>query len=95
MLKFIIITLSICFLFPATNLKKENSKLKGRKLWLSYDQTLINTLESEFKKIESGKYNKKKANEILAIADEYFTLKNADDKKKVSNLIKKLNKAKK
>jgi len=78
--------------FSGTDLKKEKGQLKGRKLWLSYDNTLIAGLESEFIKIEAGEYNDKKAEKILNIAEEYFKLKDAKEKRKVSSLIKKLNK---
>ena len=64
-------------------------------LWLNYDNTLISNLEKEFKKIEAGEYNDKKSDKILAIADEYFKIKDAKEKRKISNLIKKLNKASK
>ena len=82
---------SICLLFSGADIKKEKGKLKGRKLWLSYDNTLISDLEKEFKKIELGEYNNKKTQEILTIAEEYFKLKDAKEKRKVSGLIKKLN----
>ena len=95
MLRFLVCLFSICLLFSATDLKKDKGKLKGRKLWLSYDNTLISRLEKEFKKIEAGEYNDKKANEILAIAQEYFKLKDAKEKRKISSLIKKLSKVSK
>ena len=95
MLKFIVCLLSICLLFSATDLKKEQGQLKGRKLWLSYDNTLIAGLEKEFKKIEAGEYSDKKAGAILAIAEEYFKLKDAKEKRKISSLIKKLSKVSK
>ena len=95
MLRILVCLFSICLLFSETDLKKEKGKLKGRKLWLSYDNTLISNLEKEFKKIEAGEYNDKKTDEILAIADEYFKIKDAKEKRKISNLIKKLNKASK
>ena len=69
--------------------------LKGRKLWLSYDKTLISNLEKEFKKIEHGEYNNKKTDEILAIAEQYFKIKDGKEKRQISRLIKKLNKVKK
>jgi hypothetical protein len=93
MLRILVCLFSICLLFSGTDLKKENGQLKGRKLWLSYDNTLISNLEKEFKKIESGEYNNKKSDEILAIAEEYFKIKGAKEKREISNLIKKLNKA--
>jgi len=95
MLRILVCLFSICLLFSETDLKKEKGKLKGRKLWLSYDNTLISNLEKEFKKIEAGEYSDKKADKILAIADEYFKIKDAKEKRKISNLIKKLNKASK
>ena len=61
MLKVLVCLFSICLLFSGTDIKKEKGKLKGRKLWLSYDNTLISGLEKEFKKIEAGEYNDKKA----------------------------------
>ena len=93
MLRVFVCLFSICLLFSGTDIKKEKGKLKGRKLWLSYDNTLISGLEKEFKKIEAGEYNDKKAEEILTIAKEYFELKDAKEKRKVSSLIKKLSKA--
>ena len=93
MLRILVCLFSICLLFSGTDLKKEKGQLKGRKLWLSYDNTLISNLEKEFKKIESGEYNNKKSDEILAIAEEYFKIKDAKEKREISNLIKKLNKA--
>ena len=92
MLKFLVCLLSICLLFSGTDLKKEKGKLKGRKLWLSYDNTLISNLEIQLQKIEKGEYSDKKAKEILVIADEYFKIRDAKEKRKISNLIKKLNK---
>ena len=91
MIKIVVCLFSICLVFSGTDIKKEKGKLKGRKLWLSYDNTLISDLEKEFKKIESGEYNNKKTQEILTIAEEYFKLKDAKEKRKVSGLIKKLN----
>ena len=64
MLRVLVCLFSICLLFSGTDLKKEKGKLKGRKLWLSYDNTLILDLEKEFKKIEAGEYNDKKVEEI-------------------------------
>ena len=93
MLRVFICLFSICLLFSGINIKKEKGKLKGRKLWLNYDNTLISDLEKEFKKIEAGDYNDKKTEEILTIAKEYFKIKDAKEKRKVSVLIKKLNKA--
>ena len=93
MLKKFVCWFSICLLFSGTDIKKEKGKLKGRKLWLSYDSTLISDLEKEFKKIEAGEYNDKKADEILTIAEEYFKLKDVNEKREISKLIKKLNKA--
>ena len=93
MLKFIVCLFSICLLFSGTNLKKEKGELKGRKLWLSYDNALISNLEKEFIKIEAGEYNDKKAKEILFIAEEYFKIKDVKEKRKISSLIKKLNNA--
>ena len=95
MLRISVCLFSICLLFSGTDLKKEKGQLKGRKLWLSYDNTLISNLEKEFKKIEAGEYSDKKTDKILAIADEYFKIKDAKEKRKVSSLIKKLNKASK
>jgi hypothetical protein len=95
MLRAFVCLFSICLLFSGTNLKKEKGQLKGRKLWLSYDKTLIANLEKEFNKIEAGEYNDKKTEEILAIADEYFKIKDATEKRKISDLIKQLNKASK
>ena len=95
MLRVLVCFFSICLLFSGIDLKKEKGKLKGRKLWLSYDNTLISNLEKEFKKIEAGEYNDKKTDEILAIAEEYFKIKDAKEKREISNLIKKLNKASK
>ena len=92
MLRTFVCLFSICLVFSGTDLKKEKGQLKGRKLWLSYDNTLIAGLESEFIKIEAGEYNDKKAEKILNIAEEYFKLKDAKEKRKVSSLIKKLNK---
>ena len=92
MLRVFVCLISICFLFSGTDLKKEKGKLKGRKLWLSYDNTLISELEKEFKKLEDGEYSDKKSDEIIAIADEYFKIKDAKEKHKISSLIKKLNK---
>ena len=54
MLRVLVCLFSICLLFSGIDLKKEKGKLKGRKLWLSYDNTLISNLEKEFKKIEAG-----------------------------------------
>jgi hypothetical protein len=93
MLRILVCLFSICLLFSGTDLKKEKGQLKGRKLWLSYDNTLISNLEKEFKKIEAGEYDNKKSDEILAIAEEYFKIKDAKEKREISNLIKKLNKA--
>ena len=93
MLRVLVCLFSICLLFSGTDLKKEKGQLKGRKLWLSYDNTLISNLEKEFKKIEAGEYDNKKSDEILAIAEEYFKIKGAKEKREISNLIKKLNKA--
>jgi len=95
MLRVLVCFFSICLLFSGIDLKKEKGKLKGRKLWLSYDNALISNLEKEFKKIEAGEYNDKKTDEILAIAEEYFKIKDAKEKREISNLIKKLNKASK
>ncbi len=95
MLRILVCLFSICLLFSGTDLKKEKGKLKGRKLWLSYDNTLISSLEKQFKKIEAGEYNNKKSGQILAIAEEYFKIKDAKEKRAISNLIKKLNKASK
>ena len=95
MLRILVCLFSICLLFSGTDLKKEKGQLKGRKLWLSYDNTLISNLEKEFKKIEAGEYNNKKSDEILAIAEEYFKIKDAKEKREISSLIKKLNKASK
>ena len=92
MLRVLVCLLSICLLFSGTDLKKQKGKLKGRKLWLSYDNTLISNLEIQMLKIEKGEYSDKKAKEILAIADEYFKIRDAKEKRKVSSLIKKLNK---
>lgn len=92
MLRAFVCLFSICLLFSGTNLKKEKDQLKVRKLWLSYDKTLIANLEKEFNKIEAGQYDDKKTDEILAIADEYFKTKDAKEKRKISNLIKQLNK---
>ena len=93
MLRAFVCLFSICLLFSGTDLKKEKGKLKGRKLWLSYDNTLISGLEKEFKKIEAGEYSDKEAEKILTIAEEYFKIKDAKEKREVSSLIKKLNKA--
>ena len=95
MVRVLVCLFSICLLFSGIDLKKEKGKLKGRKLWLSYDNTLISNLEKEFEKIEAGEYNNKKTDEILEIADEYFKMKDVKEKRKVSSLIKKLNKASK
>ena len=95
MLKILVCLFSICLLFSGTDLKKEKGKLKGRKLWLSYDNTLISNLEKEFKKIEAGEYNNKKSDEILAIAEQYFKIKDAKEKREISILIKKLSKVSK
>ena len=95
MLRVLVCLFSICLLFSGIDLKKEKGQLKGRKLWLSYDKTLISNLEKEFKKIEAGEYNNKKSDEILAIAEEYFKIKDAKEKREISSLIKKLNKASK
>ena len=95
MLRVLVCLFSICLLFSGIDLKKEKGKLKGRKLWLSYDNTLISNLEKEFKKIEAGEYNDKKTDEILALAEEYFKIKDAKEKREISSLIKKLNKASK
>ena len=95
MLKAFVCLFSICLLFSGTDIKKEKGKLKGRKLWLSYDNTLISGLEKEFKKIEAGEYNDKETERILTIAEEYFKIKDAKEKRKVSTLIRKLNKASK
>ena len=61
---------------------------------MTYDNTLISDLEKEFKKIESGAYNDRKTEEILTIAEEYFKIKEAKEKRKISKLIKRLNRAK-
>ncbi|MBT5078645.1 MAG: hypothetical protein HOM61_07035 [Candidatus Marinimicrobia bacterium] len=92
MLRFLVCVFSLCLLFSGTDLKKEKGKLKGRKLWLSYDNTLISDLEKQLQKIEKGEYSDKKTKEILAIADEYFKIRDANEKRKISSLIKKLNK---
>ena len=92
MLKFLVCLFSICLLFSGIDLKKEKGKLKGRKLWLSYDNTLISNLEIQLQKFEKGEYNNKKTKEILVIANKYFKIRDAKEKRKVSNLIKKLNK---
>tara|TARA_B110000438_G_scaffold48695_1_gene49105 strand:+ start:56 stop:343 length:288 start_codon:yes stop_codon:yes gene_type:complete len=92
MLRFLVCLFSLCLLFSGTDLKKEKGKLKGRKLWLSYDNTLISDLEKQLQKIEKGEYSDKKTKEILAIADEYFKIRDANEKRKISSLIKKLNK---
>ena len=94
MIKIVVCLFSICLVFSGTDIKKEKGKLKGRKLWLSYDNTLISDLEKEFKKIESGEYNNKKTEEILTIAEEYFKIKEAKEKRQISKLIKRLNRAK-
>jgi hypothetical protein len=94
MIKIIVCLFSICLVFSGIDLKKEKGKLKGRKLWLSYDKTLISNLEMEFRKIEAGEYNDKKSDDIRAIADEYFKIKDAKAKRKISRLIKRLNKVK-
>ena len=93
MLRIIVCLFSICLLFSETQLKKEKGKLKGRKLWMSYDNALISDLEKEFNNIEKGEYSDKKSKEILAIAEEYFKLRDVKEKRKISRLIKKLNKA--
>ena len=95
MVRALVCLFSICFLFSGIDLKKEKGKLKGRKLWLSYDKTLISNLEKEFKKIEAGEYNNKKSDEILAIAEQYFKIKDAKEKREISILIKKLSKVSK
>ena len=92
MLRFLVCVFSLCLLFSGTDLKKEKGKLQGRKLWLSYDNTLISDLEKQLQKIEKGEYSDKKTKEILAIADEYFKIRDANEKRKISSLIKKLNK---
>ena len=92
MLRFLVCVFSLCLLFSGTDLKKEKGKLKGRKLWLNYDNTLISDLEKQFQKIEKGEYSDKKTKEILAIADEYYKIRDANEKRKISSLIKKLNK---
>tara|TARA_B100000809_G_C15005538_1_gene483067 strand:+ start:105 stop:389 length:285 start_codon:yes stop_codon:yes gene_type:complete len=94
MIKIIICLFSICLVFSGTNIKKEIGKLKGRKLWLSYDNTLIANLEIEFQKIEKGEYNENNSKQIIAIADEYFQIRDAKEKRIISKLIKKLNKIK-
>jgi len=43
-------------------------------------------------KIEKGEYSDKKTKEILVIANKYFKIRDAKEKRKVSNLIKKRNK---
>ena len=94
MIKIIICLFSICLVFSETNIKKEIGKLKGRKLWLSYDNTLIANLEIEFQKIEKGEYNENHSKQIIAIADEYFQIRDAKEKRIISKLIKRLNKIK-
>ena len=94
MIKIIICLFSICLVFSGTNIKKEKAKLKGRKLWLSYDNTLISNLEIELQKIEKGEYNENHSKQIIAIADEYFQIREAKEKRIISKLIKKLNKIK-
>ena len=94
MIKIIICLFSICLVFSGTNIKKEIGKLKGRKLWLSYDNTLIANLEIEFQKIEKGEYNENNSKQIIAIADEYFQIRDSKGKRIISKLIKKLNKIK-
>jgi len=89
-LRFLVYLFSICLLFSGTDLKKEKGKLKGRKLWLSYDNTLISDLEKQLLKIENGEYGDEKSKKILTIADEYFKIRDAKEKRKISNLIKKL-----
>ena len=94
MIKIIICLFSICLVFSGTNIKKEKAKLKGRKLWLSYDNTLISNLEVELQKIEKGEHNENHSKQIIAIADEYFQIRDAKEKRIISKLIKKLNKIK-
>jgi len=94
MIKMIVCLFSICLVFSGTDLKKEKGKLKGRKLWISYDNTLISNLEIELEKIEKGKYEDKDSKEIIAIAEEYFGIREAKEKRKISKLIKRLNKVK-
>ena len=90
----IIFITSFCFLFANSNIKKEQNQLKGRKLWISYDNALVAELETHFKKIENGEYDEKTVKEILKIADQYFQLRSVKDKKRISNLIKNLKKIK-
>ena len=78
MLKFLVCLFSICLLFSGIDLKKEKGKLKGRKLWLSYDNTLISNLEIQLQKFEKGEYNDKKTKEILVIANKYFKIRDAN-----------------
>lgn len=92
MIKIIVCLISFCFLFSGTDVKKEKGQLKGRKMWLSYDSTLISELENHLAKIEKGEYNQEKSDEIIAIAEEYFKIRDAKEKRQVSKLIKKLNK---
>ncbi len=60
---------------------------------VGYDSTLISELENHLVKIEKGEYSDEKSEEILAIADEYFRIRDAKGKRQISKLIKKLNKA--
>ena len=46
-------------------------------------------------KIEDGEYNNKKSDEILAIAEQYFKIKDAKEKREISILIKNLSKVSK
>jgi hypothetical protein len=94
MLKIIICLFSACILFSGTDIKKEKSQLKGRKLWLSYDSTLIADLEEHLAMIEKGEYDEVKSAQIIKIADEYFRIRDAKEKRKVSKLIKDLKKIK-
>ena len=62
---------------------------RGGKPLAKYTAT---TAHIQLQKIEKGEYSDKKAKEILVIADEYFKIRDAKEKRKISNLINKLNK---
>ena len=92
MLRLLVCLCCVCFLFSAQDLKKEKEQLQGRKLWLNYDNILILDLEKHLQKMEKGEYSDNKAKKIIAISEEYFKIRDAKEKRKVANLLKKLKK---
>jgi len=92
MIKIMVCLFFICSLFSETDVKKDKAKLKGRKLWLAYDNTLISDLENHLLKIEGGEYDGSKSDRVIKIADEYFNIRSVKDKREITKLMKRLNK---